>query len=301
MLLEALFNIGTFVFREFVKQTAIEVFRYCTNSRSKNNSSNQDVSASNSNKTAKDVTEELEVIDVEVVELKRKAKYNGYTSRNDEQRKQELELLRTNKFKEYQELKSEEVVEEHRASPENYETSTLTSDKVHILQFHMGQVVLEKKCSCGKAMILQSKKRLDGSLYQLNDFFWSCTGFYNNPPLQCRRSQSFKAGDVGLLHKSDIFEFQVSNQELSTIFHDSSVKKSTIYRIKSHLKTKDDEILCPVHHVPMILREKREHLGIALDMFFLACPHFECQQIVKLKSPAQLAAYLKRREGRGII
>ncbi|MBD2356915.1 hypothetical protein H6G41_20180 [Tolypothrix sp. FACHB-123] len=309
MLLEALFAAGTTVLREFVRCTAVEVIRHTvkvirnwTNSRSKKESSNQHTSSSYSNKTAKDVTEEIEIVDAEVVELERKERRDGRIPQRDQERKQELELLRTDKFNEYQELKSEEIAEEQSASPENYETSNLGSDKVHILQFHMGQVVLDKKCSCGKSMILQSQKRLDGSLYQLSDFFWSCTGFYNNNlPLQCKKTKSFTAKDVGFLHKSDIFEFQVSNQQLSTIFHDTSVKKATISRIKSHLKEKDDEILCPVHHIPMILREKFNHSGVALDMFFLACPHTGCQQIVKLKSPAQLAAYLKRREGRGII
>lgn len=308
MLLEALFAAGTTVLREFVRCTAVEVIRHTVevirhwaNSRSNKDSSSQQTNSSYSNKTAKNVIEELEIIDVEFVELERKERRDGQISRQDQEHKQELDLLRTDKFKEYQELKSEEIAEDQCASPEDYETSTLNTDKVHILQFHMGQVVLEKKCSCGKAMILQSQKRLDGSLYQLSDFFWACTGFYNNLPLQCKRTKSFTAMDVGFLHKSDIFEFQVSNQQLSTIFHDTSVKRATISRIKSHLKEKDDEILCPVHHLPMILREKLNHSGVALDMFFLRCPHTGCQQIVKLKSPAQLAAYLKRREGRGIL
>ncbi len=38
----------------------------------------------------------------------------------------------------------------------------------------------------------------------------------------------------------------------------------------------------------MILREKREHNGLVLDMFHLGCPHPGCKQVVKLKSPAQL-------------
>ncbi|WYL96482.1 MAG: hypothetical protein HEQ35_24145 [Gloeotrichia echinulata IR180] len=308
MLLEALFAAGTMVLREFVRCTAVEVIRHTvevirhwTNSRSNKDSSSQQTNSSYSNKTTKDVTEELEIIDVEFVELERKERRDGNIFQQDQERKQELELLRTDKFNEYQEVKSKEIAEEQSANPENYETSNLGIDKVHILQFHMGQVVLEKKCSCGKPMILQSQRRLDGSLYQLSDFFWSCTGFYNKLPLQCRITKNFTAMDVGFLHKSDIFEFQVSNQQLSTIFHDTSVKKATISRVKSHLKEKDDEILCPVHHVPMILREKLNHSGVALDMFFLACPHIGCQQIVKLKSPAQLAAYLKRREGRGIL
>lgn len=301
MFFEAIFAIGTLVVTEFVRLATEEVFRYWRNSRNSRNGSNQNTSSTYSNKTAKDVTQELETVDAEVVELERKAQYDGYASQQDQERKEELELLRTEKFREYQELKSAEIAEEQCANPENYQTSILRNDRVHLLQFHMGQAVLKKKCSCGKPMILQSKRRSHGSLYQLNDFFWACTGYYNYSPLQCTRTQNFTARDVGFLHQSDILEFQISNDDLSRIFHEPSVEKLTISRIKGHLKQKDDEVLCPIHHVPMVLREKREHQGAVLDMFFLGCSHAYCQQIVKLKSPAQLAAYLKRKEGRGIL
>jgi hypothetical protein len=304
MLLEAIFAIGTIVITEFVRVAAVEVIRHWSNSSGRVNSEKQSGCNSHGYRNAKNITTELEIIDAEVIDLERKQQHDGYTSRPDQERKEELESLRIEKFQDYQKAKKEEIAEEQSENPEHYETSALKNDSVHILQYHMGQVVLEKKCKvpgCGRSMILNSKQRLDGSLYCLNDFFWSCTGFYNQPPLQCRGTQQFQAADIGFLHKSDIFEFQISNQDLSKIFGESSVKKATVDRIRHHLKEKDDEVLCSTHHVPMILREKREHQGVALDMFFLGCPHPGCQQLVKLKSPAQLAAYLRRREGRGIL
>jgi hypothetical protein len=36
-------------------------------------------------------------------------------------------------------------------------------------------------------------------------------------------------------------------------------------------------------------------------MFHLRCPHFQCKQTVKLKSLAQIAALLYRKEERGIL
>ncbi|BAZ03620.1 hypothetical protein [Calothrix sp. NIES-3974] len=306
-MLDAIFNIGTIIISEFVRTATIEIVRYAIHeihqrvSKWQNEHNYTNSNTRSYNKASKDVINELEIIDSEFVELERKVNFDGYSSRQDEERKEELELLRSEKFSEYQKLKSMEIADEQCVSPENFETSQLKSDKTHILQFHMGQVVLDKKCSCGRPMILQSKQRLDGSICQLNDFFWACTGFYNNPPVQCKNTQQFTTKDVGLLHRSNIFEFQVSSQDLSIIFNDTSIQKSIVSRIKYHIKEKDDDILCPIHNVPMILREKRNHSGVALDMFFLACPHFGCQQIVKLKSPAQLAAYLRRREGRGIL
>jgi hypothetical protein len=304
MLLEAIFSAGTIVLTEFVKATVTEIVRYCSNFLGKANSEKQNEPSSHQYKVAKDIASELEVIDTEVIDLEQKQKHDGKILRPDQERKEELESLRFDKFQDYQKAKKEENVEEYSKNLENYEASALNDDRVHILQYHMGQVVLERKCNgprCGRPMILNSKQRLNGGLYCLNDSFWSCTGYYNQPSLQCRCTQQFQAADIRFLHKSDIFEFQISSQDLSQIFDEHSVKKATVDRMSSHLKEKDDEVLCSTHYVPMILREKLNHQGVVLDMYYLRCPHPGCPQLVKLKSHAQLAAFLRRREGRGIL
>lgn len=85
-----------------------------------------------------------------------------------------------------------------------------------------------------------------------------------------------------------------------TVFNDRVVQRAVVNRVRSHIRDKDVDMLCPVHLIPMILKEKRENTG-ALDIFYLGCLHPGCGQTVKLKSPAQLAAYLDRKEGRGIF
>jgi hypothetical protein len=264
-----------------------------------NNSQANDSPRQNYQKS-QDALHQIEVIDVEAIDLENKERYDGSLSRIDQERKEELEFERQRNFQDYQALKKKEVVEQKLQDLDGYETSSLDNDKVHILQYHMGQVVLEKHCYCGRPMILNSKRRHDGSLFQLNDFFWSCTGYYNQPPNQCRQTANFTAQDAGLLHKNNVFEFQVSNQDLSLIFNDNKVKKMVVDRVRTHKSSKDDEVLCPIHHIPMVMREKQNPEG-ALDMFFLACSHPSCGQISKLKSPAQLAAFLSRKEGRGIL
>lgn len=88
------------------------------------------------------------------------------------------------------------------------------------------------------------------------------------------------------------------NSTLYLQYHRSS--KATLNRIAGHLRDEDENSLCPVHSIPMVLLEKRDHQGYALDMYHLKCPHFECDYKQKLKSPGQLAAFLNRKEGRGI-
>lgn len=251
----------------------------------------------------KENLDKLEVLDAEFIELERKRWRDGGLAQRDKDRLYELNTLKKQEFDKYQQSQTIESALEQASNPDNYESTLLDNDKAHILQYQMGQIVLEKKClNCGRPMFLQHQKRPDGSPLILSNFFWSCTGFYeNNPAIVCRTTTNFNTKDIGLLHKADIPELNVTNSDLSIIYSQKSVQQAITNRVKQHIREKDGDILCQVHYVPMILREKREHNGLVLDMFHLGCPHPGCKQVVKLKSPAQLAAFLRRKEGKGLF
>lgn len=247
------------------------------------------------------IHEDLETIDIEFTEIENKYRRDGQLSKVCRERVEELRYLQEQKLQELQEAKKIKSAREHIQTSDEYESTFLDDEKVHILQYQMGQIVLEKRCpNCGKPMSLQSKQKLNGSLYNLDDFFWSCVGYYNQNH-QCKTTQSFQQKDAGLLYKASIPELQIPNSDLNLIYSAKSVQNSVTNRMREHKGNKDQEIICPIHHIPMVLREKKEHGGAALDMFFLACPHYNCSQMVKLKSAPQLAAFLRRREGQGII
>lgn len=64
----------------------------------------------------------------------------------------------------------------------------------------------------------------------------------------------------------------------------------------------DINIICPIHTMPMILREKTNtEVDNILDHYYLRCPHLKCEQTRKLKDFAQLVSYLKRNTGEGIF
>lgn len=245
------------------------------------------------------VQNEIKNIDIEQTEIEKKRARDGSLNLSDIEKLEELQKQREDKFEQWQKAKTQEVITEQAKNPDSYETSFLNNDNVHILQFQMGQVVLEKRCVCGRPMMLQHRDRKDGSIFLLNDFFWSCVGYYSS---QCRGTQRFKTQDIGLLHKANILELQLSNTELGQSFTRPLIQK-TVVRLRQHLGEEDRDILCPIHHVPMILREKDKsnHSNVVLDMFHLRCPHFQCQHTVKLKSLAQIAAFLHRKEERGIF
>ncbi|MEH2277607.1 MAG: hypothetical protein V7K40_23155 [Nostoc sp.] len=244
---------------------------------------------------------DIKNIDLEETELEKKRARDGLLKRTELEKLQELKKQREDKFEQWQKAKTQEVVAEQAKNPDAYETSFLNNDKAHILQFHMGQVVLEKQCGCGRPMFLQHKNRPDGSLLMLNDFFWSCIGYYNHANTQCRGIQKFSTQDIGLMHKANVFELKLSNAELSQSFTPKHIQITVVDRVRQHLKVENSNVLCPIHHMPMVLREKRNHSDVVIDMFYLQCPHFGCQQLVKLKSAAQIAAFLHSKEGRGIL
>ena len=183
MFFDAIFIIGTIVIQHFVETAVTEVIRHW-NFNQREKQSQQRLQNPQSNKTAKEKVKEIEVIDTELIDLENKYQRDGRITTADQDRAEELEIMRSNFFDEYRTAKTNEIQQEQIAHPDNYAASVLDDAKVHILQYHMGQIVLEKQCrvpGCRRPMFLQSRQRLDGTLYQLRDFFWSCTGYYNNP------------------------------------------------------------------------------------------------------------------------
>lgn len=247
--------------------------------------------------------ETLEIINAEFVELEKKQKYDGGLSKRDQDKLEELNCMREQEFEQYQKTQVVESAIEQVSNHDTYESSLVTSEKVHILQYQMGQIVLEKKCTCcGKPMFLQHRNRPDGSAFILSDFFWSCTGYYENNTInQCRARQNFAYRDIGLLHKVNVPELIIKNSDLSIIFAQRSIQQIITKRVKDYISERDIDILCKIHYIPMILCEKKNHNGSVLDMYHLKCPNHSCGQTIKLKSAAQLAAFLRRKEGKGIL
>ena len=82
-------------------------------------------------------------------------------------------------------------------------------------------------------------------------------------------------------------------------------QQSVIKRMSDVKRQDADVYLCAAHNEPLVLREKKDAEGL-LDQFCFGCPRWSassgtCSQIVKLKSPAQLASALEAFYGRGIM
>ncbi len=243
---------------------------------------------------AVDITaEELSDIDIEITKREQSVRQSENTT--DRQKIEDLEVRRQEKYKEYLAAQGESAQQEVNENPEQFHESKLQLGFENKLLYHTGLITLEKKCpDCGRAMRLQHKS-VDNPNY--NDFFWQCVGYYEGE--KCK-AFSFKSNDLNLFHKQDIDEINMSNDDLNTIAKDE--EKNIEDKLNTQLGRVDNDILCPVHLVAMEHKKKynSENLPL-LDRHYLRCPNPNCSQTTKLKSYAQVAAYLRRKEGKGIL
>lgn len=243
-------------------------------------------------------------LDEEVVDLERKRQRDKRLSERDIERLEELERTREKEARAFRDAKQQEILVEAKSNDVDYLAPALDDSTVHILQYHMGQVVFEKRCwRCSFPMVLQHQW---GTNLSIQQFFWQCTKYYTlsadeqKDPTN-KHNQSFSNSDISLIHRVGVPELEAKREDLELITAQSFVQQTIKKRVADHLGDQDDEILCPVHYLAMTLREKRENNGTLTDMYYLKCPHQGCSQTVKLKSVAQIAAYLRRQEGQGLL
>jgi hypothetical protein len=248
---------------------------------------------SESRKTAVATAEEISEIDKEIQE--REHSLSRGENPADRQKIDDLHWKKQKKYEEYQEAQGECVRNQYEQDPNRFVKSELVEGNENRLLYHTGLIALEKKCpSCGRLMRLQHKT-VDNPGF--SDFFWQCTGYYAGT--RCK-TDSFKPSDINLINRNDINELTVDNQTLTSIA--KSEQESIDRRLGSHLGEKDVDVICPVHLTAMKLQRKQGPDDMPLlDKYHLRCTHDGCSQTTKLKSFPQLAAYLNRAEGKGIV
>lgn len=237
----------------------------------------------------------------EIMELEHKRYRDRNLNQSDHQRLNGLYSQR-DKLKDDVRQNSELLLIEKMQNGQGvYDSVHITNVNTHILQFHVGQTVFGKRCrQCGRPMILQWKQGMQ--TVAMSDFFWGCIGFYEG----VRHNEPFMQSDMDLFTRIDRPEFEISSKQLSNVIVMPGPKANITKRMNGIKQETTDVYLCPVHNEPMILREKKDAHGL-LDQYFFGCPRWSpkhgqgCSQIVKLKSPAQLASALEAFYGRGIL
>jgi len=236
----------------------------------------------------------------QILELELKKRRDRTLNQYDSQRLNSLYSQRDNLKDEIRNNNELLMTEKMQNGQGIYDSIHINNVNTHILQFHVGQTVFGKRCrQCGRPMALQWKQGMQ--TVSMSDFFWGCIGFYEG----VKHHEPFMQSDMDLFTRVDRPEFEMTSQNLSNIILLPGPKANITKRMSEIKKESTDVYLCPIHNEPMVVREKKDAQGL-LDQFFFGCPRWlpnglGCSQIVKLKSPAQLASTLEAFYGRGIL
>ncbi|MCG3142469.1 MAG: hypothetical protein HDKAJFGB_03937 [Anaerolineae bacterium] len=259
-----------------------------------------------------DIHAELEAINDLLAELGSKARSAGLSVK-ERSRKEELAHQRDQLLSALQSVDEQRIAEKIVDRQSEFDALTISNDTSHLLQSTVGQTLYGKPCpKCGWQMQLQWDR--NKNTIGTNDFGWGCTGWYwsgkEGVPHKCTYWEPLAPEDYDVFAQAKRPEYsELSARQFSDLVlgHDNIVvKRMDDVRRDSSLRGSVDAYRCPVHGEPLVLQQKREHTGRLLDMYFLGCPRWKgrnegCQYMVKLKSPAQLHAYLEVATGEGVI
>ncbi|NMG14226.1 hypothetical protein [Aromatoleum bremense] len=259
-----------------------------------------------------DVRDELREINDRLARLAMRARGSGLTPDERSQKEKWIyrrgDLLAALQGSDEQRI-AESIADDHRSE---YDALTISDRTTHLLQSTVGQTLYGKKCpKCGWPMQLQWNRRLEA--IGAHDMGWGCTGWYwtrNGVGHRCEHWESLAPQDYDVFARarrpefSDLTPAQFSGLVLG--HSDQVITRMDDVRNDKALRGNVEAYRCPVHGEPMVLRKKNQHLGRLMDMYFLGCPRWKmdghgCEYMVKLKSPAQLHAYLEASTGEGVI
>ena len=257
--------------------------------------------------------DELKNINDELLAILEKYQRNSRVSLSEKRRAEYLrerrnELKGTIKSSD-EIISSKEIVTDSGA----FKKLLIGDTEAHIIQGQVGVSSFGKNCSqCGREMQIQWPRSVKTA--NVTDFFWGCTGwfFFNAKGKRyCQHTEKMSSGDLSIFTRSDNPEAEVSNEELTTLVTLPGPSKIITERMDDVIsdqksqKRGTNDYRCPVHGELLILRRKKNALGL-LDQYFLGCPHWQpnntgCTYIVKLKSVMQLSNLLTKESGTGVL
>lgn len=162
-------------------------------------------------------------------------------------------------------------------------------------------ILSTKPCpQCGGIMTLQFDSN---NATQGQKFKWRCTAAnpIACPTIYVKTSELEQQVSVRKPH-ADLDIDAKARQSWS----DPAVIAKTAGRVRGHLGTDDDAILCPIHLTPMKLLPIANSGGLLLDTYQYTCLGVQadgraCRHTVPVKSFGQVSGLLTRLEGRGIL
>ena len=255
---------------------------------------------------------ELQAVNEEIMWLK--GQWRSHSGLNDRQKQRWHELKARREALNGEISAIDEVVtaKEVVTEEKNFRPIGIDDATAHILQYHIGQNSSNKRCDCGRAMVLQWNRAT--STAGLKDFFWGCSGWYvtNNSRPACTLRQPLQHDELNLFVNANRPEFEISSSELTL----ETLNPVKARRIRQALDSVRDShrkkrmgiatYRCPIHGESLRLQRKNQANDAVLDEYFLGCPHWlpnnaGCNFLVKLKSAAQISSVLDTEQNIGIL
>ena len=253
------------------------------------------------------IERDLEDVNQRVVRLQQRYRQAGGFSGHDQKEWHHLKSRREDLLAELEKLDKINLAAEIVEQTDQFEQCQIDDQLSHVLQYYVGQNVLRKACSsCGRPMVLQWERGL--VVVGVGEFFWGCSGYYFK---KCNNTEKLTPDDLRLFAKLKRPEFELTREELGEIITGGGAHKveQAMRDIKQQHRNpgrRSREYRCPIHGERLVLREGRNVNAGLLDQFFLGCPRWlpqdrGCNFLVKLKSPAQLSAFLESNKEGGLI
>jgi len=254
---------------------------------------------------SEEVRHDINETDGEITDLEKKLRRDGKLNTKDEEELEKLKRQAMDLAQEHQQARSEETTSEIIQDENKAAATSLSQDYLHILDWSRGPAVRMKACpKCGSPMHLNRRNQPQSAIFTMRDYFWSCTNYYvpEANPFHCKGGANFQEQDFGLLHKAGIPELEITRDQFTLITSQKPALKVIEKKMNQVIGAHDIDINCLVHGLPLVLNVKQTaEEGNILDYYYLKCPHIGCGQTRKLKDAAQLASFLNRNTGEGIL
>lgn len=237
-----------------------------------------------------------EILDEER-EYKEKTFRDGRLKEADQERLQELQKERERLKREIGDLKA--GIAAIKLQTEPFRSAVLSSDE---LSANTG-IIASKRCpDCGGTMRIRQGGRETRT--GEHRFWWECIS--NIHGYRCRTLKVELRSENLEVARSEDPDLDGEQSKRHFVWTRPLVVQQTHARVRSLLGELDDDLMCPVHALPMRLIEKSKPGGHLLDSYQYVCSSIQvCQRVcgytVLLETFPQVASLLRRKTSKGII
>lgn len=231
-------------------------------------------------------------------ELTEKAQRDGRRKEADSERLREIEAERERLRAELERANAERSTQEFKDAADKAIVAIVDDDE---LSSNVG-ILSAKLCpACGGTMRIRQGGIVSNS--GLRKFFWQCTE-PNNPPCPSIKLDPEQIR-TSVIRPADP-DLDTPKAERRAAWSRDDVLNQTHSRVRQHLGDDDKQVVCPHHLLPMKLLPKRSPGKRLLDSYEYVCLGVTsdgraCDHKVDLQTMPQVAAMLRRTEGKGIL